>query len=57
MSGAEIALVCREAGLFALSDNNSIEVASAEEIFVTSNHLSRALADVKARGKQSKSKE
>jgi ATP-dependent 26S proteasome regulatory subunit len=30
MSGAEIALVCREAGLIALSDSNSIETLQSD---------------------------
>lgn len=39
MSGAEIALVCREAGLLALTQNNNIEKAQSEEIFVEEIHL------------------
>ena len=35
LSGAEVALVCREAGLFALSDEDMIEKKSANEIFVS----------------------
>jgi ATP-dependent 26S proteasome regulatory subunit len=34
MSGAEIALVCREAGLLALSLDNNIEMSEASSIFV-----------------------
>lgn len=52
MSGAEIALVCREAGLLALSSDNSIETKAANEILVCGDHLTQALQDVKARGKQ-----
>ena len=51
MSGAEIALVCREAGLLALTDGNSIEKAASHEIFVSEEHLEKALLDVKSRGK------
>lgn len=39
MSGAEIALVCREAGLLALSQNNNIEISDAESIFVEEIHM------------------
>jgi len=51
MSGAEIALVCREAGLLALSFENNIEQKEANSIFVEASHLKQALQDVKARGK------
>lgn len=52
MSGAEIALVCREAGLLSLSEDNSIENLEAANIQVKGSHLSAAARDVKARGKQ-----
>jgi len=51
MSGAEIALVCREAGLLALSFENNIEQKEANSIFVEAIHLKQALQDVKVRGK------
>jgi len=35
MSGAEITLICREAGLMALTENSNIEKASMHEIYVT----------------------
>jgi SpoVK/Ycf46/Vps4 family AAA+-type ATPase len=50
LSGAEIALVCREAGLLALSMDNSIETTAAADIRVSVEHLGKALADVKLRG-------
>lgn len=34
MSGAEISLVCREAGLMALTEDQNIEKAGMDEIFV-----------------------
>ena len=34
MSGAEITLICREAGLMALTEDSNIEKASMDEIFV-----------------------
>ncbi len=34
LSGAEITLICREAGLMALTEDSNIEKASMEEIFV-----------------------
>ena len=34
LSGAEITLICREAGLMALTEDSNIEKASLEEIFV-----------------------
>jgi ATP-dependent 26S proteasome regulatory subunit len=43
MSGAEISLVCREAGLMALTENSNIEKASMDEIFVTQAHLEKSL--------------
>jgi len=46
MSGAEIALVCREAGLLALTEENKIETANSTEIQVTATHLETALKDV-----------
>jgi SpoVK/Ycf46/Vps4 family AAA+-type ATPase len=49
MSGAEICLICREAGLMALTEN--IEKADMDEIFVKQAHLEKALLDVKNRGK------
>ena len=51
MSGAEISLICREAGLLALTEDSNIEKAAIENIFVTQKHLDAALAEVKARGK------
>ena len=39
LSGAEIALVCREAGLKALTEELRIETAEASEIRVTLEHL------------------
>jgi len=54
MSGAEIALVCREAGLIALSTNNNIEDKEATQIEVTADHLVEALQGVKLRGKHDK---
>ena len=50
LSGAEIALVCREAGLKALSEELRIETVEASEIRVTLGHLQGALAEVKVRG-------
>ena len=38
-SGAEIALVCREAGLKALTEDNQIETAEESDIKVTATHL------------------
>ena len=38
-SGAEIALVCREAGLRALTEDSKIETAEAGDIRVTLLHL------------------
>ena len=49
-SGAEIALVCREAGLRALTEQ--IETKKAEEIYVQDNHFMEALEGVKMRGKK-----
>lgn len=49
-SGAEIALVCREAGLKALTEELRIESMEASEIKVTINHLAEALQEVKVRG-------
>ena len=54
MSGAEIALVCREAGLLALTENNNIESSGSSDIIVTDKHLEEALKDVKSRGKKPK---
>jgi ATP-dependent 26S proteasome regulatory subunit len=34
MSGAEITLICREAGLMALTEDSNIEKASIEDLFV-----------------------
>jgi ATP-dependent 26S proteasome regulatory subunit len=34
MSGAEITLICREAGLMALTEDSNIEKASMDDIFV-----------------------
>lgn len=53
-SGAEIALVCREAGLLALTEDAKIETAEACDIRVTLAHLEQALAEVKVRGKKDK---
>ena len=49
-SGAEIALVCREAGLKALTEDLRIETAEPGDIKVTFDHLKTALAEVKVRG-------
>lgn len=56
MSGAEICLITREAGLKALTEDSNIEKASLDELFVTEAHLERALMEVKARGKQTHEK-
>jgi len=56
MSGAEIALVCREAGLIALSTDNNIENKEAAHIQVSAAHLIEALQGVKLRGKHDKAK-
>lgn len=53
-SGAEIALVCREAGLKALTEELKIETAEASEIKVNLQHLQSALAEVKVRGGKNK---
>jgi hypothetical protein len=53
MSGAEICLVCREAGLMALTEDSNIEKEGMEEIFVKQAHLTKSLQDVKMRGKKS----
>eukprot|EP00353_Schmidingerella_taraikaensis_P015868 CAMPEP_0185619344 /NCGR_PEP_ID=MMETSP0436-20130131/50287_1 /TAXON_ID=626734 ORGANISM="Favella taraikaensis, Strain Fe Narragansett Bay" /NCGR_SAMPLE_ID=MMETSP0436 /ASSEMBLY_ACC=CAM_ASM_000390 /LENGTH=66 /DNA_ID=CAMNT_0028258733 /DNA_START=33 /DNA_END=230 /DNA_ORIENTATION=- len=45
-SGAEIALVCREAGLKALTEDSRIETTQANEILVSLSHLEQALAEV-----------
>jgi SpoVK/Ycf46/Vps4 family AAA+-type ATPase len=50
LSGAEIVLICREAGLFALSEGDMIEKKQANEIFVEQKHLEQALVGVLARG-------
>ncbi len=55
MSGAEISLICREAGLMALTEDSNIEKAGVEEIFVRQEHLEKALHDVKSRGKEKSS--
>ena len=52
-SGAEIALVCREAGLKALTEDNKIETMEENEIKVTASHLQTALTEVKQRGNKS----
>ena len=57
LSGAEIALVCREAGLAALARERAIETLSAAEIRVDAGCLTAALAAVKRRGNQSSSRE
>ena len=51
MSGAEICLICREAGLMALTEDFNIEKTAVENIFVKQAHLEKALHDVKNRGK------
>ena len=51
MSGAEIALICREAGLKALTEDMNIEKESLENIKVKNSHLLQALNEVKTRGK------
>lgn len=56
-SGAEIALVCREAGLLALSEDLKIETVEANEIKVSIEHLTQALDGVKNRGKMGSKKE
>ena len=42
-----MALVCREAGLLALTQSNNIELTSSSDIFVEETHLEQALNDVK----------
>ena len=42
-SGAEIALVCREAGLKALAEDNKIETTAESDIVVKDIHLKQAL--------------
>lgn len=54
MSGAEIALVCREAGLLALTENMNIEQEDMSLIKVTQKHLEASLSEVKIRGKKDK---
>jgi ATP-dependent 26S proteasome regulatory subunit len=39
LSGAEICLICREAGLMALTEDSNIEKASLDELFVKQTHL------------------
>jgi ATP-dependent 26S proteasome regulatory subunit len=39
MSGAEITLVCREAGLKALTEDSNIEKLSIEDIKVSLRHI------------------
>jgi SpoVK/Ycf46/Vps4 family AAA+-type ATPase len=51
MSGAEITLVCREAGLKALTEDNNIEKESIDMIKVKNDHIEQALAEVRNRGK------
>ena len=53
-SGAEIALVCREAGLKALTEDLKIETAEPADIRVTLHHLEQALNEVKVRGTKNK---
>ena len=48
-SGADIALIMREAGLKALTEDGKIEVAEADEIKVSASHLKQAALDVKER--------
>ena len=55
MSGAEITLICREAGLMALTEDSNIEKASMEDIVVKDSHLEKALHEVKNRGKSNSS--
>ena len=54
MSGAEMALICREAGLKALTEDMNIEKQEIEDIKVSQKHLEIALAEVKVRGKKDK---
>ena len=55
LSGAETSLVCREAGLMALTQDSTIEkLNTAEEIAefkVSKEHVLKALEGVKNRGK------
>lgn len=51
MSGAEIALICKEAGLKALSEDLKIETSEIEEIKIKMNHLLESLKEVRERGK------
>jgi ATP-dependent 26S proteasome regulatory subunit len=44
MSGAEITLICREAGLMALTEDSNIEKASMEDIVVKDSHFRKSLA-------------
>ena len=64
LSGAEIVLICREAGLFALSEpfprdsaGDMIEKKQANEIFVEQKHLEQALVGVLARGSEPRHQE
>ena len=45
-------MVCREAGLMALTEDGNIEKAGMDDICVTQAHLKKALLDVKMRGKK-----
>lgn len=51
MSGAEITLVCREAGLKAITEDINIAQRSVEDIKVSEAHVIKALQEVKERGK------
>ena len=51
MSGAEIALVCKEAGLKALSEDLKIETTDIEEIKIRMSHILESLKEVRERGK------
>ena len=51
MSGAEVALVCREAGLKALSEDLAIETKEVGDIKIGFNHIEEALREVRERGK------
>ncbi|CDW86820.1 spermatogenesis-associated protein 5-like [Stylonychia lemnae] len=54
MSGAEIALICREAGLKALTQDMNIEKEDTQQIKVTQEHLELSLNEVRMRGKADK---
>ncbi len=56
MSGAEVTLVCREAGLKALTEDMNIEKEGMDEVRVTNQHILKAIEEVKNRGKKDQSK-